>query len=257
MEDTPRNKNVSTRLQVLIEIADSGPAVSQKSIAQKLGVTPQAVSEYTRQLIEEGLVISAGRSCYQVTSAGVNYILKMLRELSDYVAASEKAITILTTCAAIAEDTIAQGQAVGLKMRDGLLYATPDPGKGAKGNAVIGAAVGDDVAVTDIEGLVELSRGKISVFTIPNIREGGSRLADLKRLKAETERYQHIGALGIEAMVALKKTGIEPRYCYDVPGVAIEASRHGLPFLVVCTDDEVSSLLKRMEEERAAYTLLS
>ena len=62
MEEARRNKNISTRLQVLVEIADSGPAVSQKIIALKLNVTPQAVSEYIRQLIDERLVISAGRS---------------------------------------------------------------------------------------------------------------------------------------------------------------------------------------------------
>jgi putative transcriptional regulator len=43
-----RSKREVTRLQILVEIAEHQPAVRQQEIAEKLGVTPQAISEYIR-----------------------------------------------------------------------------------------------------------------------------------------------------------------------------------------------------------------
>jgi putative transcriptional regulator len=117
-----QNKNSATRFQILVEIADSGPGIQQKSIAGKLGVTPQAISDYIRQLVNDGLVLSTGRSQYKVSAKGVNWMLKVLRELRSYGSLVEQAVTNITVCAAIAEDDIQPGQDVGLKMKDGLRY---------------------------------------------------------------------------------------------------------------------------------------
>lgn len=48
-----QNKNSASRFQILVEIATHGPGISQKSIAAKLGFTPQAISDYIHQLPEE------------------------------------------------------------------------------------------------------------------------------------------------------------------------------------------------------------
>ena len=49
MVEILRNKNLATRFQILVEIARSGPNIQQRDIAGKLGVTPQAISEYIKQ----------------------------------------------------------------------------------------------------------------------------------------------------------------------------------------------------------------
>ena len=51
MVEILQNKNSATRFQILVEIAASGHSIQQKSIAVKLGVTPQAISDYIRQLV--------------------------------------------------------------------------------------------------------------------------------------------------------------------------------------------------------------
>jgi len=83
MAEVLRNKNLATRFQILVEIANSGPNIQQQDIAKKLYVTPQAISDYTRQLVDEGLLISDGRSKYRLTSEGVNWVIKTLRELRE------------------------------------------------------------------------------------------------------------------------------------------------------------------------------
>ena len=134
------NKNLATRFQILVEIADHGPEVKQKKIAAKLGITPQAISKHVRHLPEEKLVVSTGRSSYRVSTQGVNWILEVLRSLQGYVSLVQRAVTNITVCAAIAESDIAQGQRVGLKMKDGLLFATEQIEGGARGTAVSSAS---------------------------------------------------------------------------------------------------------------------
>ena len=76
MIEVLRNKNLTTRFQILVEIADSGPNVQQRDIARKLDITPQAVSDYIAQLIKEGMLVSEDRARYKITNEGVNWIIK-------------------------------------------------------------------------------------------------------------------------------------------------------------------------------------
>jgi putative transcriptional regulator len=251
-----QSKNSATRFQILVEIAASGPHMPQRAIATKLGITPQAISDYARQLIEEGLVTCSARNGYRVSVKGVNWMLKVVRELNDYLAIATRSVTNLTVCAAVAETDIGRGTVVSLHMKDGLLYAFSYTGKGAKGIALSTVKKGADLDVSNIEGLVELTRGKISILQVPSIGRGGSRKADLKELKQRTDNRQLIGAIGIEAVVALRQIDIEPRYIYGVTDAAIEAVRCGLSFVIACTDDAVSELIRRFQEEALNYEMI-
>jgi len=257
MVEILQDKNSATRFQILVEIATSGPSIQQKSIAVKLGITPQAISDYIHQLVKEDLVVSTGRSHYRVSTKGVNWMLKVLRELRGYASVAEQAVTNITVCAAIAECDINRGQAVRLKMKDGLLFATSQTDGGARGIAVSSVSQGEDVDVANIEGLVELTRGRVTILQVPSIQRGGSRQVDLKLLKAHTSNNQQVGAIGIEALVSLRRIGIEPRYIYGVTEAAIEAAQCGLSFTVVCTDDAIPGLIKRLQqEEELGYELI-
>ncbi len=76
MIEVLRNKNQATRLQILVEIANSGPAIQQRDIAERLDITPQAISNYISQLTTERMLISEGRSTYRITNKGVGWIIK-------------------------------------------------------------------------------------------------------------------------------------------------------------------------------------
>jgi len=256
MVEILQNKNSATRFQILVEIAASGPSIQQKNIAVRLGVTPQAISDYIHQLVKEDLVVSTGRSHYRVSTKGVNWMLKVLRELRSYASLVEQAVTNITVCAAIAECDINRGQAVGLKMKDGLLFATSQTNGGARGIAVSSVSQGEDVDVSNIEGLVELTRGRVTILQVPSIQKGGSRQVDLELLQAQVTNNQQVGAIGIEALISLRRVDIEPRYLYGVTEAAIEAAQCGLSFIIVCTDDAIPGLIKRLQEEGLNYELI-
>ena len=254
MIEVLRNKNLTTRFQILVETANSGPNVQQRDIAKKLDITPQAVSDYIAQLIKEGMLISEGRSIYRVTNEGVNWIIKALKELSSYSTFIEKAITNISVCTAIAECDLRKGQKVGLGMKVGLLFATDRLSEGATGIAVTNANKDEDVGITNIEGIVALQIGRVTILRMPGIQKGGSRKVDLNRLQREVKGRPFIGALGIESYVALRK--VDTRfYMYGSTEAAIEAAKSGLNPLVVCAENESSALITRLEEEKISYEL--
>ena len=251
-----RNKNLATKFQILVQIAANQPNIQQKDIARKLDITPQAVSEYIKEMVKDGSVTSDGRSIYRITTEGVNRVLKALRELRGYLTFVERVITNITVCTAVADHDLSQGQVVGLNMKHGLLFATDALGKAAKGVAVSNARKGEDVGVSNIEGIIEFEIGRITVLEVPGIQRGSFRNVDLARFKKELDRKELVGAIGIEALITLRRIGIEPHYLYGVTEAAIEAAHSGLSFLILCTDDDIPDLLKRLEQQNLSYEIL-
>jgi putative transcriptional regulator len=50
--------------------------------------------------------------------------------------------------------------------------------------------------------------------------------------------------------------GVKPNYVHGVREAAIEAAYCSLSFLVVCSDDKVSILVQRLEEENLGYQII-
>ncbi len=126
-------KSEITRFQILVETAASQPQIKQSEIAASLGITPQAVSEYIKSLIEDGMIISGGRGQYKVTPLGVETIINGARELQDY---SKYVLNNVVgpgeRLAGHSRSPDKTGRQVSiLTMRDGILYAGTG-GEGAR-----------------------------------------------------------------------------------------------------------------------------
>ena len=161
-------KSEVTRFQILVKVAAGQPQVKQSQVADSLGITPQAVSEYIKSLAAEGMIRSGGRGQYTVTPLGVEAIIagaKELREYSDYVL--NHVVGQVAVWAAIAREPLAKGDTVFLAMDEGILYAGCT-GTGASGNQ----AVADLIAATPNSiGYIELTyatRGKLSHGQVQN-----------------------------------------------------------------------------------------
>jgi putative transcriptional regulator len=248
------NKNLATRFQIMVEIAANQPSIQQKDIAQNIGVTSQAVSDYISKLEKEGWITSEGRSRYHITKEGINWMLKSLRQLQQYSVAAERVLTNVTTWAAIAEVDLEKSQPVSLKMKNGLLYASTPDNNSSSGITSEKAKKGEDIGIMDIQGIVKLEIGQITVLEIPTIQNGGSRKVDLTKLKKGLAKDRLTGAIGIEAIVALRRIGIEPNYLYGVAQAATEAAHSGLSFDIVCTGSEAPAVLQKLISENIKYT---
>ena len=251
-----RSINLTTKFQILVEVATNQPDIQQRDIAERLDLSPQAVSDYVRELVKDGWLVTEGRSKYRVTNEGVGWMLKGLREWQSYSDTVQKAIASLSISAAVSDCDISKGQKVGLLMRDGLLFATNDLNTEARGVAVSDARKGEDIGISNIDGIVPLKVGKVTVLRLTGIQRGGSRHTDLNKLQATIKGKQVIGAIGIEALIALRKIGIEPTFLYGVREAVVEAARSGLSPVVVCVDGDTSDLLRRLEEKDIDYEIV-
>lgn len=257
MAEILRSKNLATKFQIMLEIAAHQPNIQQKEIAPRLGITSQAISEYIRELIKDGWLVSEGRSRYRVTKEGVDWILQMSRQLHGYAWFVSKVVTDISTSTAVADTDLSPGQKVSLYMKEGILFASGVLNdEGAKGTAVTEAKKGQDVGIRNIEGIIKLEPAKVTVGKVPNVTNGGSRNADLDRVREEIKKAKLVGAIGLEALLTLQQIGMKPDYFHGVREAAIEAAYCGLPFVVICSEDKVPILVQRLEEENLVYEIV-
>lgn len=252
-----QSKRESSRFQILVEIAAHQPNLRQKEVAERLGVTPQAISEYIKELVANGLVTTDGRMRYSITKEGVEWLLEGAAELKRYArVVMEDIISHVSVWTALAEADLAEGERVSLEMRDGLLYANRKEGIEASGITISEARAGEDVGVSDLKGLISLDEGVIVVAKVPRVQAGGSRKVNVDNLKTLVAGKRMIGALGVEALVALRKAGREPDVIFGAKESAVEAAYHGINSVIVSVDEQVPSLLERLESEGLKYELV-
>lgn len=252
-----QSKSEMTKFQVLTEIAAHQPNVRQKEIATKIGITPQAVSEYIKELTAEGLIHSDGRVRYKITKDGVEWVLDNASELKRYSQlVMEDIISHVSTWTAICDEAIQKEDKVFIEMRKGLLYANRTKDTGIYGTAIMNGEKGYDIGVTDLKGYMHVDTESITVCKIPRIKRGGSTFTNLERLKPIVESKPYIGAVGTEALMALKRIGITPDVMFGASESVIQAAYHGLASVVVIVEDEVSYLMARLENESIPYEIM-
>jgi len=262
MVDVLANKRAAMRFRVLVEIAERQPAVSQGEIADAVGVTSQAVSEYIRELVEDGLVEKEGRSRYRVTTEGVDWTLSAatdVRRFAEHV--TDDVLGSVQEDAAVATDPIEEGQTVSLSMREGLMHATPREEEGdaghrsgsATGVATTDAGAGGVVGVTGFEGVIDLEPGEVRVVQVPSVRSGLPDESALTDIRKACERADVVAAAGVEAVGALREVGVDSVGHFAAGEVAADAASRGLDAVVVASVDNVGRVTDALRDAGAAY----
>ncbi|WP_058365150.1 DUF7839 domain-containing protein [Haloparvum sedimenti] len=262
------SKRDATRYRVLVEIASRQPAVSQGEIAEAVGVTSQAVSDYVRDLVEADYVEKHGRGRYEVTKEGVDWLISRTDALEGYVeTVSSDVLGSVDVDAAVATDAVSEGDTVGLTMRDGVLHAVPvggdhgggdggDGGGGRSGEAASAVAVtageaGEAVGVTDFEGVVDYEPGTVTALVVPPVTEGSppepAAIADY------AADHDLIAVAGTEAYAAARRADVRPDIRFGtVEGVA-EAAVRGLDVLLLAVANALSRHTSRLREDGIRY----
>jgi putative transcriptional regulator len=213
-----RNKRDATRYQILVQIAERQPAVSQQEVADAIGITSQAVSDYLRDLIQQDYVRKHGRGRYEITKEGVDWLISQTDQLRGYVRhVSEDVIGEVEVETALATAPIGEGQTVSLSMRDGVLRATPGGAGDATAVAVTEADAGRDVGITNFEGVVDYEPGRVTIVSVPRVREGGSRAVDRGTITDGIESNDLLAVAGTEALAAARAADVEPDICFGSP----------------------------------------
>ena len=243
-----RNLGESTRLLILLETSMRHHAV-QRTIADAVGMTVQGVSDYLRSMEEDGLIQVADGE-YRPTIEGIRVLQEGFRELRDFVDRTSKGISIIDVTAAIAGNRIERGETVALFMEGGDLVAYAGRESPSTGRAVQPADRGEDLAVTDLQGIVALHPGRITLLRIPSVADGGSRVVDLERARKALRRVDAdiVGALDLPAKALANRLRIRVDIRFGVMAAGIEAAERGLDVAILVPEDRVAAVVSAIEE---------
>jgi len=255
--DVLRSKRNATRYQILVEIAERQPAVNQQEIADAIGITAQAVSDYLQDLVAEGFVDKGGRGRYEVTKEGVDWLIGRTDELRTFVEhVSEDVIGQVEVETALATTEIREGETVSLTMRDGILRARTGATGSATAVAVTDADPGSDVGVSSFEGVVDYDLGTVTVLSLPGVRNGGSRAVDPDDLAALAAENDVVAVAGVEAYAAASTAGVDPDVRFGTVEAVHEAATKGLDVLLVAATDSLSAHTDRLRDDNVGYEVV-
>ena len=236
-----RRGGTVTELLFLYECATLEPT-QLRPIAERLGLTVQAVSHSYRQLRRRGLVtVREGR--YRPTVEGVAWLHETLRRLGDDLRERIERVHVISSTRALALTDLAEGAAVSLELQHGLLSARPGGGGPSRGRVRKGGRKGSLVEVSELEGIVPLTPAPVSVRTLASSDLADPHLGERVRGSLPSDALALIAAEGLEAYHALSSAGERSVLRFAAGTACLEASRLGVPSFVLVLESDLPYLL--------------
>ena len=249
-----KDKGEFTKFQILLEIMRNQPHVKQKDISDVLGITIQAISKYFKKLTKEGLLEAGSeRADYRLTAKGVTKLREELKNLDEYVKSIKNELKVDHAWIALATRPVKTGEQVGLITKGGIFYTVPvnDPEVEAVGVAANNANPGEDIGLKDLKGKIKLKQGKILIIKLPSIRKGGSRTADIAKIKSLIDEFKpdRIGVMGAVGRAVVNKLGLKADLEFGISHSAAIAASRGLNVLVLVVGRMVNKMIQEIDSQ--------
>jgi putative transcriptional regulator len=164
-----------------------------------------------------------------------------VRHLHDALNDLAAPLDVIQVTSAIAAAPIAKGQSVGLSMEDGDLHARPSATAPSRGQARNAAKTGEEVIVGQLQGMVRLDPGRMTLVSVPSPAEGGIAHVDRAALAKvlQGRKPARVGAHGTGARILARS-------------LAGNLTKEGSGRLASRETSKVSSLLPSLDFEFAA-----
>lgn len=262
-----RDRTAITRLLILGEL-ERRPGTTLSDVAASLGVTVQAVSAHAKDLASMGWLRSDDGT-YRATPKGLQSLHEGVRHLRDAVGALAAPLDVIQLTSAVAAAPIQAGDAVGLFMEEGDLAARPSKDAPSRGRARNAAQAGEEVIVGDLQGMVKLDPGHLTLVSLPGPSEGGIAAIDREALRKalgrrigsrngqagqrdrEREAAGRVGAHGTGARVLarwLAKEGVgRLDFEFAADRAAFNAAERGLDVLLLVTRDRLAEVMESFD----------
>jgi predicted transcriptional regulator len=236
-----RRGGTVTELLFLYECATLEPT-QLRPIAERLGLTVQAVSHSYRELRRRGLAtVRDGRYC--PTVEGVAWLHETLRRLGDDLRDRIERVHVIRSTRALALEDLSEGAVVSLELRHGLLSARSGTGGPSRGRVRKSARKGSLVEVSDLEGIVPLTPAPISVRTLSSKDLTDPGLGERVRSDLPSDPLALVAADGLEAFHALSNAGPRSILRFAAGSACLEASRLGVPSYLLVLEGDLPRLL--------------
>lgn len=244
-----RSKGLATRLLVLYELLQREHS-KLTTIAVRVGISVQAVSEYVHGL-EKGGLVAEQRGAWRPTTKGVQFLHDHLRDLETWLRDSMARLRIVQRTLALAEGSVAEGDPVGLFMREGRLVARRRAESSSRGVALTTAGDGEAVLVGDLEGIIELRPGRITVVKLP--APGAATKAAAERLRglARKEEGARVAALDAQGLAFAAKAGLAVDLEFAPVEACLDAASKGCAVLALGTEESAPGLVAAAEQRNA------
>ncbi len=217
--------------------------LNQREIAKRLNLTPQAISEYFKELNAEGFVEG-----YEVTDKGLKWLTEKIYEIHTWSEEILKRVFSVNVVA-IAVGRVSKGEKVRYWFENGLIYCKVDENYNA---IALTDGTNEDVLIKPVS-FKPPRKGKVTILPVPDVVYGGSKSVDLEKLKKLAEN-RFVVALGVEALIACKKAGLNAVFFGSKCG-CVEAVHHGCDVLAVCTQSLLRDLTQTLISEEIEYSI--
>jgi putative transcriptional regulator len=240
-----RDKSRLTEIMILLSILKGNKKL--KDIAGDVEISMQGVSEYLRTLEHSGYLKNG-----KVTSKGMEFLCSSLEEIGEFVHNANKVIGKIKVTEAIAGDNIKEGDKVGLFMENGYVHAYKRESS-SMGIAIMDANKGEDVGVKDLKGIMDIEYGKIYVYAMPDISQGGSRIINKEKIKDFIKNAdKKIGVCGVVAKVALEGIA-DIDFEFAAVNSAINAAYRGISTILFVSHEMLPYTLQTISESDVNY----
>lgn len=182
-----RDLRRNTELLILVELVRS-PSIRLKDVGDRLGITVQAVSQYTALMRKEGL-LRESKGMLRPTRKGMQILQEHFSRVKQEVDDILRSLSVVDKCVAVAGEAVRKGAKVGLMMEDGMMMAFGGVKSSSTGVALEDAEEGDDVLVGGLEGILDMELGRLLVLETPSELDGGSKAADIQQARQKIEDF--------------------------------------------------------------------
>lgn len=247
-----RDLRETTKLLILLEMIKRDHS-KLKTLAERFGMTAQGISDYLKMMTSEGLVHNVAGT-YRPTKKGVQFLHDGFSELRGFIESSSKDLAIIDVCWAIAASDIKKEERIGLLMERGYLMAHPRKSSSSTGRALFGGKKGQDIAVTELDGITRLNPGKILIGKTPGVEQRGSRGANLAKLERlmKAEKPDVIAVTDASGKAFVDAAGTEPDIEFASLQASIEAAERGLNVLYICTEEHCNEAMSYILDRNAS-----
>jgi putative transcriptional regulator len=257
-----RDLRLSTKVLILHQMVRQ-PGVGQRELASALEVTPQAISDYLKHMEEEGLIDREGRDA-RPTVEGFQFLQEHLQELGDFTYQAMREVNVINSCPAIAGEDLREGEPVVLELEDGYIVARKGKWGPSTGVAGRDARRGEDLAVRELQGIIEFATGSVVVLALPSAMDGGTSVIDLKGVEARLAEVGHdvVAVVDPVGVVAARLLELDVDIYFGVDRATVDAALRGLDVLVLGGRDTIDDVVDavRAHNDRSAtrieYTML-
>lgn len=246
-----RDRTGITRLLILADL-ERRPGTTLSEVANGLGITVQAVSAHAKKLAGLGwLHVEDG--AYRGTPRGLQALHEGARHLHDAVSSLVEPLAVIQVASAVAAAPVAAGDLVGLFMEEGDLAARPGRDAPSRGRARAAARAGEEVVVGDLEGMVRLDPGRLTLVSLPGPAEGGVAAVDRNALRKALAKKPgtRMGAHGTGARVLARGLAKDGPWRLDfefaADRAAFNAAERGLDVLLLVTRDRLAEVMESFE----------